>query len=322
MGVIKQMRMKILTVVHYADLFQLALQAESLSKFWLGNKRWTIVIEDSLLFIQQRSLDWCKKNIHIEGWHIDFIIPDTPEIKFNGWIRQQQFKLYYSAHAIEDWVLVLDAKNFLIRPTDESFFFRNGSVLYIPSFSNKDFFNTAMDGAKKLLKINNCEVPGISSITPWVFNKAEVLNLITKLGIDINHWPMPSDATEFTLYWLWSYQKFSWTPLQFVTGFWQGEYSNTTPTSPSIFDVKEGARTTYDLRFWTHHRYSTNPVALRLTVELLEEMGLSTRVVNQWKLRFEENLDNDNVRIHQEFLKNRHASDPGFDPQWYASTTI
>ena len=37
-------------------------------------------------------------------------------------------------------VLILDPKNFMIRPTDESFFFRNGSILYIPSFSYKDFF--------------------------------------------------------------------------------------------------------------------------------------------------------------------------------------
>jgi len=316
------MTMKILTIVHWADLFQLSLQAESLSKFWLGNKRWTIVIEDPLLAVQQHSLEWCKKNIHIDGWTIDFVIPNTTEIRYNGWIRQQQFKLYYSAHAIEDWVLILDPKNFMIRPTDESFFFRNGSILYIPSFSYKDFFKKTIDGATELLGIDNYGVPEISSITPWVFNKKEVLSLITKLGVDINHWPMPTNATEFTLYWLWSYKKFNWTPVQFVTGFWQEKYSNTITTFPSISEVKDGASTIDDLRFWTHHRYTLDPVARRLTIELLEEMGLSTEVLTQWNDEFEKNSNSSNTRTHQEFLKNREGIDPGFDSQWYTDNTI
>ena len=315
------MSMKILTVVHWADLFQLALQAESLSKFWLGDKRWTIVIEDSLLLVQQHSLEWCKKNIHIEGWNIDFIIPNTPEIRFNGWIRQQQFKLYYSAHAIEDWVLVLDAKNFMIRPTDKSFFIRNDTVIYLPAFNTKEFFKRTTEGAAELLNMYD-PIPEAASMTPWVFNKTEVLNLITKLGIDTNNWPMPTYATEFTLYWLWSYSKFNWTPIQFVTGFWQGEYSNTINTIPSIFDIKEGARNSDDLRFWTHHRYTLDHVARQLTMELLEEMGLSKDVINQWNFRFEKNLNNINTRIHQEFLKNKQGADPGFNSQWYNNITI
>jgi hypothetical protein len=155
-----------------------------------------------------------------------------------------------------------------------------------------------------------------------VFNKKEVLNLITKLGIDTNNWPMPTYATEFTLYWLWSYSKFNWTPIKFVTGFWQGEYSNTINTIPSIFDIKEGARDSDDLRFWTHHRYTLDHVARQLTMELLEEMGLSKDVINQWNFRFEKNLNNINTRIHQEFLKNKQGADPGFNSQWYNNITI
>ena len=319
MGVVKQM--KILTIVHWADLFQLSLQAESLSKFWLGNKRWTVVIEDPILDVQQRSLAWCKKNIHIEGWDIDFVIPNTSEVRYNGWIRQQQFKLYYSAHAIEDWVLILDAKNFLIKPTDKSFFIRDDTVIYLPAFNTEEFFRKTTEDAAKLLNMHD-PIPKAASMTPWVFNKQEVLSLNTKLGIDINCWPSPTNATEFTLYWTWAYSKFNWTPVQFVTGFWQEKYSNTITTVPSMFDIKEGARTIDDIRFWTHHRYTLDPLARQVTTEFLEEMGLSTEVLTRWNTEFGKNSNSNKTRTHQEFLKNRKETDPGFDPRWYTDNTI
>jgi hypothetical protein len=307
---------KILTVVHWADLFQLKLQAESLSKLWNGNKRWTIVIEDPLPSIQAASLEWCKEHIHIDNWVIDFVIPDNPEIiKHNGWLRQQMCKMIYAAMAEEEWVLILDAKNFLIKPTDESFFLRDNSIVYLPRLDNDDFFKSSNTAAKKMLG-STAEIPSAASMTPWIFNKQEILNLVNLLGISIDYWP-DNTATEFTLYWNWAYHKFDWEPLQFVTGFWQTEYTNSMyGDTPSILAIKEGTLSD-ELRFWTHHRYVTNAKARTVTMTVLKDAGLSSEIIDQWNIEFKKFLSKTFARRHQEFLKNRQGIYPGFNKQWY-----
>lgn len=308
--------MKILTIIHWSDLFQLKLQAESLSKLWRGNKRWTIVIEDPLPDVQVLSLEWCKKNIHIDGWVIDFIIPDNPEIiRHNGWLRQQMCKIYYAAMAKEEWVLILDAKNFLIKPTNESFFLRDNGVVYLPRLDNDDFFRLTTNAAKKLLK-SNAEIPAAASMTPWIFNKKEVLHLVNSFGISIDQWP-DNTATEFTLYWHWVYPKFNWIPLQFVSGFWHKEYAdNMYGNIPSISEIKEGSISDHFI-FWTHHRYVTNTEAKEATMQVLTHAGLSTEIITQWNIEFEKLLNKKDACRHQEFLKNRQGNDPGFNKQWY-----
>ena len=77
--------MKLLTVTHWSDLFQLQLQAESLRKFWQGRRRWTIVIEDAHPEIAAANLAWCEQNIHIDDWHIDFVVPHSPNCYRCGW---------------------------------------------------------------------------------------------------------------------------------------------------------------------------------------------------------------------------------------------
>lgn len=313
--------MKILTVVHWVDLFQLALQAESLSKFWLGKKRWTIIIEDSIPSLQELSLQWCRQNIKIDGWEIDFIVPNLQENYYNGWIRQQQFKLYYSSIAEEEWILILDAKNFMIRPTDESFFFKDNGIVYLPS-PNTEFCQVTFADAKKILEVDDINIPLISSITPWIFNKTEVINLINKTGISLTYWPMPTQATEFTLYWVWTHQKFNWIPLQFISGFWQEKYSKTVICNPSMTDIKDGASTIDDIRFWTHHRYTADPLARKITTDLLKEIGISNKSLKRWNSRFQTILNSQNVKIHQEFLKNRQGTSPEFNIQWYNNISI
>jgi hypothetical protein len=306
--------MKILTVTNWSDLFQLKLQAESLSKHWAGNRRWTIVIEDRDSELALANLAWCRQNIQIDGWNIDFIIPDSSNYLHNGWERQQMFKLYYAATAEEDWTLILDAKNFLVKRTDESFFLRdNNSVVYLPRFVDNEFYHRTTEPAKQLLGITD-DFPPSASITPWVFNKKEVFELIKLLGIDQEHWPV-GKATEFTLYWHWVYRKFNWIPIQFVTGLWDGNYS----CDKLNFNVpdEQGVSTNENIRFWTHHRYVTHPDLRMFTQRILSNAGLSKIVVEQWDKEFKTLLSKTKAINHQEFLKNRAGEDPGFDREWY-----
>lgn len=308
--------MKILTVVNWLDLFQLVLQAETLSKFWTGKKRWTIVIEDPITDIQKISLAWCKQNIDIPGWDIDFIVPGV-ENSYCGWLRQQQYKLYYTAIAEEDWVLILDAKNFLIKPTDESFFIHDNTVMYLPAFNTDGFFRSTTEGAATLLNMHD-PIPAAASMTPWVFNKEEVSDLIKVTNINLQDWPFPTDATEFTLYWRWVYHKFNWEPKTFVSGFWSDKFSDGMASLPdNLNDMKDHILNDERFHFWTHHRYSTNDMTRQLTISLMQEIGVESSVVLNWNHLFQKMLDNKNAIRHQEFLKNRAGDDPGFNKQWY-----
>ena len=308
--------MKILTVVNWLDLFQLTLQAESLSKFWTGKKRWTIVIEDPMLEIQQLSLEWCKNNINIPGWDIDFIVPNCSNL-YCGWIRQQQHKLYYTSIADEDWVLILDAKNFLIKPTNKSFFIKGNTLIYLPAFRSDEFFKKTNVGASDLLNMHDA-IPDSASMTPWVFNKKEVAELIKVANITLENWPMPTDATEFTLYWRWVYHKFNWEPKTFVSGFWSHEFSTDLSNLPvNLNEMKDSIIKTEDMCFWTHHRYSMSTKTRQLTMALMQEIGLDSNVVLHWNHLFQKMLDNKNATRHQEFLKNRAGDDPGFNKKWY-----
>lgn len=306
--------MKILTVTHWSDLFQLRLQAESLRKFWQGRKRWTIIIEDAQPEIAATNLAWCQQHIHIDGWEIDFVIPHSPNCVRNGWERQQMFKLYYSATADDDWVLILDTKNFLAKATDESFFLRdNNAIPYLPKFTNNDFFDITTDHAKRLLGIT-ADIPPSASMTPWVFNKKETADMIKLLGIDLVNWPVEK-ATEFTLYWHWTYSKFNWFPLQFVTGFWNANYS--TDDNLNIKPLSDGVETDPKIVFWTHHRYVTHPALRQATIDILHKAGLSKDVLLKWNSDFDKLLSNAPALRHQEYLKNNAGDNPGFDIGWY-----
>lgn len=308
--------LKILTVIHWSDLFQLRLQAESLAKNWLGNKRWTIVIEDPHPDIAAANLEWCKQNIQMPNWNVDFVIPHSPNCLHNGWQRQQMFKMYYSATAEEDWVLVLDTKNFLIRPTGPGFFLRENNTLpYLPRFSDDDFFRLVTAHSKQVLGVTE-DIPPAASMTPWIFNRQETHSLIQKLGINLEHWPVER-ATEFALYWHWTYHKFNWIPIQYVTGFWDASYSDSSPDDAMVQQIVAGAATESDQLFWTHHRYVTHPALRRVTKDVLKNAGLSATVIEQWNREFETLLSNTPARRHQEFIKNRQGDDPGFDKNWY-----
>ena len=307
--------MKLLTVTHWSDLFQLQLQAESLRKFWQGRRRWTIVIEDAHPEIAAAHLAWCEQNIHIDDWHIDLVVPHSPNCYRCGWERQQMFKLCYSATADDDWVLVIDTKNYLVKPTNESFFLReSNSIPYLPKFTNNDFFDITTDHAKRMLGVTE-DIPPSASMTPWVFNRAATAEMVKLLGIDLVNWPVEK-ATEFTLYWHWTYSKVNWFPLQFVTGFWNTTYS-ADDLNVTIKQLSDGVETDPKIVFWTHHRYVTNPVLRQTTVDILYEAGLSLDILNKWNADFDKLLSNAPALRHQEFLKNKQGEDPGFNVEWY-----
>ena len=212
--------MKIITVTHSADLHQLLLQAASLSINWQDPvKKWDIIIEDRDYDIKYDVQKWCKENIVplMEGWKVNIVLP---EINYDGagWVRQQLLKLYYGAHSSEEWSLMLDCKNFLIKPASSKSFFIDDAIKYLPVLEDDSFTRDAHHDARCLMNITET-TPEAANMTPWVWNTKEAKALVDELNISLNCWTF-GKATEFSLYWQWTHNKFKWIPEQNMSGYW------------------------------------------------------------------------------------------------------
>lgn len=205
--------MNIITVCYRDDLANLYYQAKSLAKNWRGNKEWIIVPEDGD-YTKQFILD--KISQLMIGWNI--IVPDpirTPTQ--SGWWRQQICKLWsVDTLSKHEYSIILDAKNFLINPIDESWFFIDGKqkvrifrvgpdILREPSESWKNcckFFEG--DPYQKLEGWN---------LTPWVWRKDLVQFVITeyaKKGHNIYNTISEMPAWEFNAYWFFAQERLQW----------------------------------------------------------------------------------------------------------------
>jgi len=258
--------MNLVTVVFKGDLANLLYQAYSLKKNWLGKPEWIIVAEDNeetFRFIETRI-----KPV-MEGWTV--INTMAPPIKhgilgpqYEGWWRQQICKFWaVSELSTETHSLVLDAKNFLINPIDDSWFFIDGKVKMRQWFWAEEkewvecceFFN--FDPKEKIACWNK---------SPCVWQKDIVQKVIIeyrKRGCDIYN-AMPLPAWEFFAYWVFAQDLVEWTNYTFGEALWE-EYN-------IVEDVKSNYK---EFPFWTFHRKAaTNPELVNFNNSVLLEMEI------------------------------------------------
>jgi hypothetical protein len=285
--------MQLLTVVHFVDIPQLLLQANTIKKFWKDTKLWTIVIEDE---DPTQCLEACEIIKHfMKEWNINVIVPNS-NLKAPGWIRQQLFKLWYTALSSEEWVLILDCKNFLIRPMNQQSLVINNKVKHIPLFSLNEFTLFAHNESKKKLKILD-DVPVSSCMNPCAWNSSEAKTLVDHLGITLDTW-VEGGATEFTLYWIWTYRKFKYTEKQFVSGFWDEIEDKDLAKSIADQAVKNKK-----FLIWVHHRYVHNSELRDLTKQVLSSIGITKRRLLQWDEQYQTILRDSEHLIKQDRSK-------------------
>jgi hypothetical protein len=285
--------MQLLTVVHFVDIPQLLLQAKTIKKFWKDTKLWTIVIEDE---DPTQCLEACEIIKHfMKDWNINVIVPNS-NLKASGWIRQQLFKLWYTALSSEEWVLILDCKNFLIRPMNQRSLVINNKVKHIPVFSLDEFTLFAHNAAKEKLKVVE-EIPISSSMTPCVCNSLEAKALVVHLGITLDTW-VEGGATEFSLYWIWTYKKFKYKKKQYVSGFWDEIEDKNLAKSIAHEAVKNNK-----FLIWVHHRYVYNDELRNLTKYVLSSIGITKHSLLQWDNQYQQVLTDNEHSIKQDRSK-------------------
>ncbi len=268
--------MQILTVFHFDDIPQVLLQAITFKKFWKDNKHWTLIVEDPDPICLEAAE---KVKLFMNDWNIDIIVPDS-SLEISGWHRQQIFKMWYASKSRDDWVLIVDAKNFLIRPTDQRSFVTGNKVKHIPLFQKNDFTISAHKEAAKILNIQN-EISFSSCMTPCVWKTSEIKSLVSYLGINLNSWPI-NNATEFSLYYLWTFKKIKYREKQFVTGFWEQIEDYELAEEISIEATKKSK-----FLFWTHHRYVYDIKLRNLTYKVLQNAGIKKNSLELWNERYD-----------------------------------
>lgn len=283
--------MQILTVFHYDDTPQLLLQAITIKKFWQDSKVWTLIIED------RNNSDLCleacdKIKNYMKDWQINIILPES-NFEASGWIRQQLFKMWYASKCSDAWVLIIDCKNFLIRPTNFNFFVSKNKVKKIPLFQTDDFTILTHESSKKFLGINET-ISLSSSITPCVWNTNEVRSLVSELGISLDNW-IDGSATEFSLYYLWTYKKFKYIEKQFATGFWDQLEDKELANNIALQAMKNKK-----FIFWVHHRFVYDLELRKLTCDVLKNAGIKKESLELWNKRYEDMISLKESSIKQD----------------------
>jgi len=267
--------MNIITVVYKGDKRNLYYQAKSLAKNWKGKKEWIIVCEDGLA-----TESFVKETIIpiMQGWNV--VVPKPPTLKTaNGWWRQQIFKLW-SASTIntEDYSLILDAKNFLINPIDESWFFV-GEAHKVRIFNvgpnidrePSDSWRQccAFFGGDPYKKIEGW------NLTPWVWRKDLVRLTIQKYldhGFNIYDTIDAMPAWEFNAYWFFAQDIYTWEHHDMGDGIYEGIDSYGKVIEHADHSLLAHYRV---MPFWTFHRRMDHAEeALAFSNGVLKDKGI------------------------------------------------
>lgn len=238
--------MIILTVVFRGDLANLLYQAVSLKKFWQGDKRWMIVIEDC-----QETLDYCQNRIKplMDDWNV-YIINKYMSDSTSGWHRQQSLKLLAASdQTVSNMILVLDAKNFLVRNSSlVDFFYNDVYRVQVHSDTNSEDWKRCCD----FFQIYN-KTRGYNT-TPWLWRKDLVIKTIEELcirGIDLYKGDI-SPVIEFECYWIVNQDSITWKKADLCDGVYSTDVDANTVLERINWMKK------LDKPFWSFHRYHWN----------------------------------------------------------------
>lgn len=269
---------KLITITYAGDVAHMYYHALSLARFWKGAKKWTIVAEDG-----EYTADWCVANIVplLPEWDIDVVLPPTLAAT-DGWHRQQFLKLWSASVATEEWVVILDAKNILIKEVNASLFF-DGDVALVQVF-NKDHVHSREHVAScSMLKLDYTQLREIFCITPFVWKPKivnAVLNKLTANGYNIFNMPVMV-GTEASVYWAVAQTVGLWIAVpSSVQGQYGGITLETRLSTNELEDMIVNIKNDQCIKFFTIHRFHTTPSNLRLVNIFLHELG----VINEYDI--------------------------------------
>ena len=273
--------MDIITVVFCGDLSNLIYQAHSLKKNWLGEKKWYLIIED---LHHEDTILWCRHVILpiMADWDVK-VIPGRDILSKRGYNRQQIYKLWAASEIVDsDYSLILDAKNFLVRSIDGSWFFIDNKqkvALYQEITQQSSLWKNCCNFFGKPTSLIQCPY----NVTPWVWRKDLVKYTISKykeFGCDIyTHNTQELPACEFEAYWFWSQDKIEWIRDDTMSEGVLGDLMEV-----EFFKERIDIHLSQSKPFLTYHRYHFyNKDLYTISNEYLKFLGVvDDALIRQW----------------------------------------
>jgi len=188
--------MNIITVTCLEDYKDLVVQIKSLDLFWLEPTRHIVVVEDGSI----SNPLWSQLS---STRHTIEVVEGPGYANLRGWVRQQILKLWVAEHVDSLSYLVLDSKNFFIKPISAwPFAHGNGQGgLWDPAMMTEDspsFYPFALHASR----ITGKDIPARvwAPVTPFVVTTDIARNILREDIGAIFAFDKPS---EFILYSFW-----------------------------------------------------------------------------------------------------------------------
>jgi len=269
-----------IVITFYYDLAQFYMLCLSMKKY--HNKQHKIKIiynHDGDLIGFDIFKDIVEEHLH--DFDVEFFSkPNEITCTGNGWISQQILKWYLAYHSTAEWQVVLDSKNFYIRPFDIPDLDKGVPGFAIPASDVNNWSHAELDRSHHFLKNIKNEMPQkYAAMTPWIWNTRKICEMLDTL------WPKCAwtrlsnlPGTEWFLYLAWIGNSIHYYPKQCVTGIWGGEENN--------IELLSGTENP-DISFWTSHRFAKTDKSLEMTKQVIRNAEIANdHEIAQWLAYF------------------------------------
>jgi hypothetical protein len=219
---------------------------------------------------------------HLSEFDVEFTIK-PPEFNGAGWDTQQLLKWYLAYTSTVEWQVVLDSKNFYIKPFDllDTLDFKK-----IPGFAfpeKNEWIHQELNKSYDFLKDYQSTYPQkYSAMTPWIWNTDTIKDMLNIVWAN-DDWKRLEklSGTEWFLYLAWIGNDIQYYPCQIVSGIW-GNCSTDVSTDKIMFTDHS------NICFWTHHRFATSYESLELTKQVIKYSDIATdKEIAQWQCYLE-----------------------------------
>ena len=285
------MSTKLLAVTYDNDLPQFKLMCYCLNKNWVGNRDITIIYgknenENTQSDIGSEVKHICNQQFD-SSWDIE--IHHGIKTQMSGHHEQQLHKVLHSMDDRYEDVIVFDAKDFMLKPGNESDFKHNGkyNLAYMDTTQKLDDIYTEIHLAFPDLNTN---IPPVHVLTPWIWNTKQmhrVWDYVTSIyGTNYSDW------TEFPGAWEWAvHYAFTQNDIDRIADYITPDPSNKFVITGGVWNGQTlgGAEAQYhefskynERKYWKHTRKTIGNHFIAITSMLLQDFDIPANIIVDW----------------------------------------
>lgn len=280
---------KLVVVTYEDDLPQFEIMLSCLNKYWQGNRHISIAYtindtnpKDQILFLAGKHLT--------NNWTIEYV--DFDPTNMAGYDEQQVFKILISLDSEFKDIIVLDSKDFLLKPADLNDFKVDKKHKVLRTF-NGGILNDMYPRVVDELEINKSIEDPILILTPWIWDQRQLekywIYLTEKFG-DWSTWSIFPTGSEWAGYYAFTFldnnkdielvskdqKQAYWMP---IGGNWKNQTEAEVLAQEKEFDLYS------ERKFWKNHRDVVNKDLKKITARVLKAHGIDQGLVDVWLLK-------------------------------------